>query len=576
MKKFFLLTIFFAAFCLAVLSFRYAAKATNSKAALQLVEEKKKFSIRCAPLYIPSENDDIPLLTGWGNYSWKISTKSDSTQIYFNQGINMYYAFHIIEARASFDKALSFDYNCAMAYWGKALAFGPNINDFGYQRPSEAYASAINAMETMFTASPMEQALINAMSIRYSNDSTADQNKLNMLYRDTMFAVYKKYNKNENVATLFADALMLIHPWDLYNHDFSPKAWTPEIVNVLKHALALNPKHPGANHYFIHAVEASANPADALKSAEFLSTAMPEVSHITHMPSHIYIRTGFYDKGITVNDDGIAGYHKYLVKFPAVKESVSLYALHNIHMKLNCAQMAGNYSIAIEASKSLQQQIPAFYLKAPGALGNYVQYLHQSALFTWVRFGKWEEILKEPIADTLTFTPVMQHFARGMAFANNNKIVEAVKELEAMKIKMADPSLKEVLEPFNNTYDVAMIARNILEGTLAEEKNDFNNAINFYQEAVKEEDHLIYNEPRDWLLPARQYLGNGLLKATRYNEAVAVFKNDLQINPNNGWALTGLASCYQKLKNGIALSLVKKQLKAAWVIKDMPITAAVN
>ncbi|MBK7558398.1 MAG: hypothetical protein IPI54_08990 [Chitinophagaceae bacterium] len=235
----------------------------------------------------------MPLLTGWGNYGWKITTTSDSAQVYFNQGINMYYAFHIIEARASFDKATLFDPKCAMAWWGKALAFGPNINDFEYVLPSDAFPSAAKANTLKATATPVEQALIEAMMVRYVDDSTADQNKLNILYRDAMARVYSKFKNDENVSVLYADALMLLHPWDLYNHDFTPKAWTPEIVSVLNHSLQLNPKQPGAHHYFIHAVEASAKPERALKSATFLSTAMPDVSHLTHMPSHIYIRTGF-------------------------------------------------------------------------------------------------------------------------------------------------------------------------------------------------------------------------------------------------------------------------------------------
>ncbi|MBK8521737.1 MAG: hypothetical protein IPL54_13030 [Chitinophagaceae bacterium] len=574
MKLRYLAVLTIAAYTI-VVAFRSALRQPDIAMATQWVAEKKKFSIRCSPDYIPTAADDIPLLSGWGNYKWPISSNSDSARIYFNQGINMYYAFHIIESRASFDKATRFDPECAMAWWGKALAYGPNINDFGYQRPSEAFPSAAKANALKATVTPVEKALIEAIAIRYVADSAADQGKLNALYRDAMKAVYTAYPNDENVSTLYADALMLMHPWDLYDHDFNAKPWTPEIVTVLKHALQLNPKQPGANHYYIHAVEASSKPGDALTSADYLASAMPDVSHVTHMPSHIYIRTGIYDKGITVNDQGVAGYKKYQNYFPATEENIALYALHNLHMKINCAQMAGNYGIAASASKELQQQIPAFYLQIPGALGNYVQYLHRTDIFTWIRFGKWKEILSDPVADTLPFTSVLQHFARGMAFANTNRITEAAKELAIMQNKMAEPTLKEPFAPFNAVYDAALVGESILSGTIAANKQDFDKAITLFKQAVKDEDKLIYNEPRDWLLPARQYLGAALVKAGKHKEAVDVFTKDLQINPNNGWSLTGLQTCYRQLKNTTALAAVNNQLRSAWSLKDMAIEAAV-
>jgi tetratricopeptide (TPR) repeat protein len=554
-----------------MVAFRTALQQPGKAAFAKKLAEKKKFSIRCSPVYIPTTADDIPLLSGWGNYNWPISSKIDSARIYFNQGINMYYAFHIIESRASFDKAARFDPNCAMAWWGKALAYGPNINDFGYQRPAEAYSAAVKANALKANASPVEKALIEAIAIRYVADSAADQSKLNGLYRNAMKMVYTDFPRDENVSTLYADALMLMHPWDLYDHDFKAKPWTGEMVSVLKHALQLNPKQPGANHYYIHAVEASARPGNALTSAKFLSSAMPDVSHLTHMPSHIYIRTGFYDKGISVNDQGLNGYKKYLVYLPATAENIALYSLHNIHMKINCAQMAGNYAIAETASKELQKQIPGFYLQIPGAMGNYVQYLNRTDIFTWVRFGKWKEILSDPVFDSLSFTSVLQHFGRGMAFANTGKIAAAEKELAIMQEKMTEPSLKEPFAPFNAVYDAALVGEHILAGSIAESKQDLEKAIGFFKQAVTDEDKLIYNEPRDWLLPARQYLGAALVKSARYNEAVAVFNKDLQINPNNGWSLTGLATCHKQLKNTRALATVQKQLQSAWSIKDTAI-----
>ena len=220
-----------------------AARFRNNHSINRVEEDKlkiyslKQLSIPCSPTYLPSNDQVIPRLTGWGNYSWKISTSSDSAQSYFDQGLNMYYAFHIIESRASFDKAIRFDSNCAMAWWGKALAFGPNINDFGYQRPSDAYQSATKAKELKNNGTQFEKALIEAMVLRYSGDSSKDQNQLNVLYKESMRKVYQMYSDNAEATTLYADALLLLHPWDLYNHDYSPKNWTPEIISVIKNAL---------------------------------------------------------------------------------------------------------------------------------------------------------------------------------------------------------------------------------------------------------------------------------------------------------------------------------------------------
>lgn len=574
MKAFFFLLLSFVVI-LSIANFRRNEIIDNTNSDNSSVASKKKFTIRCSPDYIPDNNETIPLLTGWGNYQWKVSTISDSAQFYFNQGINMYYAFHIIESRASFDKATKFDSNCAMAWWGKALAFGPNINDFGYKRPNEAFVSANKALGLIEKTTAFEKALIDAIAVRYATDSLISQDKLNVLYTHQMKKVYLQFNKNENAGALYADALLILHPWNLYKHDFSPKYWTPEIVSVLKHTLQLNSKHPGANHYFIHAVEASAHPQDALKSAKFLATAMPDVSHITHMPSHIYIRSGYYNEGIIVNEAADKGFNKYLGYFPATQENIALYSLHNLHMKLNCAQMAGNYKKAIEASEALQYQIPSFYLQIPGALGNYVQYLHQSSLFTHVRFGKWKEILSQNINDSLANTAVLQHFAKGMALVKTNQLAAAKEELNKMQTIMQVASLKEVFTPFNSAYDASRIGENILKGTIAEKENNKIDALKYFKIAVDCEDKLIYNEPRDWLLPARQYLGNALLRFGRYSEAISVFQKDLFTNPNNGWSLTGLSACYRYLNQSKKFYLNEKKIKAAWVGSDVTIVSAV-
>lgn len=293
----------------------------------------------CTPLYNQSDSAiDIPALKGWGNYKLKISDASDSAQFYFDQGLSMYYAFHSIEAIASFTKATHLDPDCAMAWYGKALAMGPTINyPNGYRPPSDAFEAAVKSQKLSANCTPIEKDLINAIQQRYSPDTTISIKQLRINYANAMQLVYAKHTNDADVITLYADALLLLHPWDLYTFDFKSKPWTPKIRSLLEQALIISPKHPGANHYYIHTMEGSATPGLATKSAHLLDTLMPLVSHLTHMPSHIYIRTGDYQRGIKDNDAAVSGYDIYLKQYAQVKNGAALYQAHNMHMKINCA-----------------------------------------------------------------------------------------------------------------------------------------------------------------------------------------------------------------------------------------------
>ena len=527
----------------------------------------------CVPAYYNSDSlADIPALKGWGNYKWKISNASDSVQFYFNQGISMYYAFHSIEAIASFTKATHLDPNCAMAWYGKALAMGPTINyPNGYRPPSDAYEAAVKSLQLSGKCSDLEKDLIHAIQLRYSTDTTASIKQLRINYVDAMQLVYEKHTSNAEVLTLYADALLLLHPWDLYAHDFTPKPWTAKIRSLLEQAIAISPNHPGANHYYIHTMEASATPGMALKSAHKLDTLMPQVSHLTHMPSHIYIRTGDYLQGIKNNEVAVAGYNMSVKKYAPIENGFALYQAHNEHMRVNCAQMAGNYKIAIEGAKELQAQIPAFYLALKDADGNYIQYIYAQPIFTDIRFGKWDDILKTPDVDTLAYASVIQHFARGLAYSRKGNPAMAKQELSIFDKLLQNKTLELAMDNFSSSKEAAGIARLILQGVIAEDQKQYDTAINYLQHAVKAEDVLIYNEPRDWAIPARQYLGNVLIKAGKYNEAIAVLKHDLVINPHNGWSLTGLRLAYEHTNDQSALKNVQAQLKDSWKIKDVEI-----
>jgi tetratricopeptide (TPR) repeat protein len=386
-----------------------------------------------------------------------------------------------------------------------------------------------------------------------------------------MQLVYAQYPDNADVATLYADALLLLHPWDLYTPNFIPRPWTAKIRSLLEYALAIDPKHPGANHYYIHTMEASATPQVALNSAHILDTLMPSVSHITHMPSHIYIRTGDYQQGITNNTTAIRGYDLYLKQYAPVVNGAVLYQIHNMHLKINCAQMGGNYKTAIASSDSLKALIPPAYLSLQGADGNYFQYVYMQPMFTFVRFGKWANILKVQPMDTIAYATILLHFAKGLAWCGKNNPDNAERELQLLNHKMHDASLKIPIDNFSSAYDAARVAQLILQGVIAGKQNRNEEAVAILKKAVLAEDKLIYNEPRDWPLPARHYLATLLLKKGQYKQAIAVLNKDLIVNPNNGWALSGLKLAYKNNGDTLALNKVQQQLATAWKIKDVTI-----
>jgi tetratricopeptide (TPR) repeat protein len=576
MKKLFILSFVLAAvFCFATGNIRVAQRAPDLRA-LVAVKRQSSLSCRVPPAFV-AQLPDIPPLTGWGHHRWKISTVSDSAQFYFDQGINMYYAFHTLEARASFAKAIRFDSSCAMAYYGKALALGPTINfGNGFRAEYAAFEAAQSGKKFEAGYSPVEKGLIAAIGKRYSADTAYDLKTLQADYTEAMRTLAAAFPQNADVITLYADALMLQHPWDLYDASLQPRPWTPEIRNVLQKALTIDSLHPGALHFMIHTVEGSLYPEEGIKSAEFLAGLMPDVAHVVHMPSHIYIRSGNYKKGIDVNDKAISGYDKYLGLYQPVEEASGLYLLHAVHMKIACAMMAGNFTESISASDTMRRLVPPSVLATPGGFGNFLQYAYDFRLFTLLRFGAWEKILLEPAADSSAcYSSVLHHFARGMALSHLSKFSEAEQELGWLRKGLQAGELKAPNDPFSNAHEAGQVADGILTGVLAGQKGQYLSAKEAFEKAVKAEDALIYDEPRDWPLPARQYLGDLLLKMGDKMGAIAVFKKDLQINPMNGWSLTGLKLAYEALNNKVALQQVNANLTTAWQIRDREIQRAV-
>lgn len=518
----------------------------------ELRQKMSLTSLRCAPnwpnYHITNEEirEMIPL-PGTGSHIWKINTTSDSAQFYFNQGINLYYGFHIAEALPSFKKALTFDSTSAMLCWAVALAYGPNINDGVYVASKDALLAVSKAKLYINNSSPKERELIEAMESHYSADATHERVALNQEYAYKMKALYIKYSTDAEIGTLYADALMNLHPWDLWQHDGRPKPWTPELISVLENILKYYPEHPGANHYYIHALEASPFASKANASAERLGRLAPGISHMVHMPSHIYIRTGDYDKGVKVNEAAVKNYYTYKRLFPFVANSVFLYEYHNRHMQAACSMNTNDYSRAIKDALACRNSIDTTLLSVEDPMGNYMQYIYMTPELTLITFQKWNKILDEPaIGKRFHYGALIQEFARGMAYANTGKLNRAISSLGVMESLLLEKDMSVVLTPFNAPVTGGTVAKYILMGTIAEKEHYLGRAINYFVKAAATEDSLVYQEPRDWLLPARHYLGKALLKERKYKEAEKVFLKDLSYQPGNYISITGLMSARQK------------------------------
>jgi tetratricopeptide (TPR) repeat protein len=543
---------------------------------------KPRKIVRCGPdwesLNVLMNETDIPPMPGTGNHKWRISTRSDSAQFYFNQGINMYYAFHIIESMASFKKAARFDPSCAMLYWAQALAYGPNINDLGYTSSPDALIAINKAVELAEKASLREKVLIYAQSSRYSADTTETREELNQRYADNMKIAYANYNYDADVAALYADALMLQHPWDLWKNDGTPKPWTPLIRTILEKLLDKSPQHPGANHYYIHVMEPSPFAAKALPSAYRLGKLTPGLSHTVHMPSHIFLRTGNYELGSSVNETAVKSYRRAIGYYAPVTGNDFLYIIHNLHMQTNHAMMAGRSAYAQTSAKETVKSIPEEYLSFPAPMGSAVQYIHMTPLLVDVRFGNWNALLNRPEpASNLVYARILWHFGKGMAQSNLGGQEEARLHLSRLQKLMKDSNeiLSLPLAPFSAAIEGAKVAEKILEGTIFMKDKNYDAAISVFEKAVAVEENMVYNEPRDWILNPKHYLGNAYLKSARQDDAIRIFESDLRNNQENGWALFGIYQALMFQRKSAEAAEVLTRFQAAFNKSDIKLTAPV-
>jgi tetratricopeptide (TPR) repeat protein len=508
------------------------------------------------------------LEAGLGDINHPVTTNNPEAQKFFNQGLAYIYAFNHEEAVKSFKQAIQLDPNLAMAYWGIALAMGSNYN---VEADGPALLEAFNNLQKAIALEPKasdnERAYIDALSKRYSSDLQADKHQLAVDYKNAMGALSKNYPDDLDAATLYAESMMNLRPWKLWTSDGKPAEDTLEIVAVLESVLRRNPNHTGANHYYIHAVEASNNAERGLPSADRLGKLAPSAGHLVHMPSHIYNRTGDYAEAAQVNVDAIVADKAYIAKSGNQGLYPNMYTNHNIHFLAASSAMKGNYADSIKAARELEANVkPA--LKAMPMLEMFYPY----PLVTLTRFGKWDEVLKEPQPDaSLKITTAFWHFARGSAYAASKETAKAEAELAALRA--IEKSFTPEVRMFSNSAaDVMKVADFTLAGRIALARGDKAAAIDSLTKAVAAEDATYYSEPSDWDLPTREVLGGALLLNGDAVAAEKVFRAELEKHHRNGRALFGLAQSLRKQGKESAAKMVEVEFDRAWQNADTKLT----
>jgi tetratricopeptide (TPR) repeat protein len=512
-------------------------------------------------------NTEARLYDGFGNYQRQVTTDSAEAQMWFNQGIQLLYGFNHDEAIRSFQKAADIDPDCAMAWWGVAYANGLHINNpaMSEQKSRAAYAAAQEALKRIDNASPVEQALIRAVSQRYAPEPPEDRRTLDEAYAAAMGEAWQAHQDDPDVGALYAESLMNLQPWDYWTTTGEPKGRIEEIVQVLEAAIALKQDHPGANHFYIHAVEASQDPDKATLAAERLGALVPGSGHLVHMPSHIFIRTGRYADAADANVRAAAVDEAYFAKAPK-PDFYSLYYLHNLHFLAHASMMAGRYQDSMDAARRLEQNAPEDFVREYVTVADGVM---PTALHVLVRFGKWNEILSEPEPpEHRLMSRAIWRYARTVALANLNRPEEAARELAALD-ELAPKITDEWFVGNNPAQTILSMARGMAAGELAFRQGRHEEAFTLLREAVKVEDELTYDEPPGWMQPVRHALGALLLADSRYDEAEAVFREDLKRHPNNGWSLLGLEQALTGLGRDPEVQQVAAQRAQVWATADV-------
>lgn len=501
------------------------------------------------------------LIPGLGNYHHKVTTKNKQAQKFFDQGLVLIYAFNHNEAIRSFQKAAELDPMCAMAYWGIAYALGPNYNlPADNDQRKLAYKSMRKAVKHSHHVSQSEKDYIAALSKRYTKDvNSIDQQSLDLAFKNAMKKLHEKYPEDPDAATLYAESLMNLKPWQLWNKDGSPAEGTPEIVSVLESVLKNYPEHPGANHYYIHAVEASNDPGKGLASAKQLKTLVPSAGHLVHMPAHILFRVGDYEGASDANIEAIKSDDIYIKNFNPQGVYPLMYYNHNINFLSVSRMMEGKYSDAVRNANVI-----AVNVKPMLGQMQMIEGIYANPLFILFSFGKWDEIIAIPEADTsFKLYSALFHFFRGTAYASKGNVTSA--KIEKDKFLLFGESVPaDALIGLTPASVILHIAEDFLGGKIALAEGDTSSALAMFKSAVEEENMVNYDEPPDWYPSVRLTLGAVLFLTGDYSAAESVFRDDLKKYPHNGRGLFGLLECLKAQDKESEAKIVSDEFNDAW------------
>jgi len=513
----------------------------------------------------PPDNGAL-IYEGFGNYERSISTEVDSSQQWFNQGLQLMYGFNHDEAIRSFEQAASADPSAAMPWWGIAYCNGININDpeMTDERSKNAWDAVQKALAKVESAEPVEAALIRAVAKRYAWPIPEDRGPLDKEYADAMQAVFEEFPSDPDVAALFAESLMNLQPWDYWTDSGKAKGRAEEFVGILEKTLVAHPLHPGANHFLIHAIEASSNPDRAVASADRLVSLVPGSGHLVHMPSHIYIRVGRYDDAAKSNIEAIAVDRAYFEKAPT-QGLYTMYYGHNLHFLSYASMMSGKFQQAILAARDLEADMPEAPLRAHADL---IEGIMPATFHVLIRFGKWEQILEEDeYPEWRLVSRAVRRYARSISYSALGRTKEARTELEAFE--KAIVLIPEDWLIFNNPVNkVLPIARAMINGELLFREGKVDEAFTILRQGIEAEDALVYDEPPAWMLPVRHALGALMMADGRHKEAEAIYREDLRRNRDNGWSLTGLKLALEKQGLSEEAEKLSDRLKRAFKAAD--------
>ena len=512
---------------------------------------------------------EVTLFDNLGTLHHEITTTSDRAQKFFDQGLRLSYAFNHEEAITAFTEASRLDPGAPMPYWGVALSLGPNINAaMDAKAESRAVEAVQKAGARLAQATPRERAYVEALAARYSIKKSSTRKVKDEAYAKAMRRLAHEYPDDADAATLTAEAMMVLRPWDYWRADGRPQPGTEEIVATLEAALQQHPDHPGACHYYIHAVEASPDPRRGLPCAKRLPALMPGAGHLVHMPAHIYMRVGLYREASERNATAATVDQEYLLRHPLEGNYASGYYAHNLHFLNASLVMEGRSVEAMQVARDLLGKILVDEIVKEPALEWYAPTL----LLTMARFGQWGELIRQPPPPKeLRFTTGLWHYVRGLAFAATTRYGSAEGELSNLRKSLKALNRVKTAE-VKISRTLLKIAERVLAGEMAARRGEFEAGIQALRDALQLETSLPYSEPPFWFQPVRHNLGAVLLLAGRASEAESVYREDLRLNPENGWALHGLVQSLQAQHKDVAHEA--SRLHVAWAQADVELTGS--